>query len=320
MSTVELNEGDLGHAVRQHHLLVGVLLRDVQSKVDEGLEVSTDTPYPEFRPEHAEYTVPREAELDGVALDHMTRFSQLEGEISAKYGMKPLSRDAVDEMLRLRSEIHAAGDEVSAELTERYASLERRGLDAARYDEYVAEVQGAYRGTISVPEADRVQLGLGKELFHVMNGSDHYREGGWTDGECYPAAMRQGWVERGMVVEARRSQLATRELTMQSIFGDRIAAEIDRHARRGHEWSERLLKNKVGSKFLFGIYGGMLLWVMWFKWVLINEREIHRQQIKFAYRVLDEDAPLSRKQLAMLETRLDRTRKYFDEDDDDKDE
>lgn len=321
-STIDVtNTGELASSVRQHHVLLDVLMRDLSHKVDDKLqEVNTSNKYEHYHPEDAEYSVENESSLDDLALNNMTRFTEMEAKIAQKHGLKPLTKETVNKLLSLKGEIEAAGDNVSKELTNQYKNLELRGIDEAKYEDYVAEVQNVYNETIAHPESKTVQFALSDELFRIVTGSSEYREGGLVDGHVYPTALRQKWTETGLVVETARGAQVAKVVTNEKVFGSQIASAIDAHTRKGLEWRNNLIKNKIGSKFLFGIYGGLLLWIMWSKWIVVNERDINRQKIKFAYRVLDEDAPLTAKQLAMLETHLARTKKFYDEEDEDEDD
>lgn len=320
MSSNTANDAALGDAVRHHHVLLDLLTRDVSAKVQENFKVDTTNPHIPYENDLVEYSVAREAELDEIALNNMARFTELESKIAQKYGMKPLGKDAVNEILELRSQIQADSDNVKEEVLNRYKELEMRGLDENKFEEYVAEVQDAYYSTIATPESNKVQIGIGQDLFRVVSGAERYREGGLIDGHIYPSAMRQSWLENGFTAQTSRRAPLAQTLTSTNIFGPKIAGELESLQRRGAEFRKNLIENKIGSKLLFGIYGGMLLWVMWFKWILINERESNRQRIKFSYRILDEDARLTRKQLSLMKMHTERTKKYYDEDDDDDDD
>lgn len=299
--------------LQRHYLLLQNLKRDVDEKL-----LTTEEPTEPFNFDTTprRYTVADEARVHLATDDLMVGLKEFEKNTAAKYGLAELDEESVDRMFALRKQLDKSPDD---QLSNEYKTLERRGVDEGTFEKYCAELQNA----VEMPRS--YQVGIAPELFRVLGGSPGYREGGWVDGHCYPASMRSDFMEHGLVVQVLRNSNLSKKVTLERVFGSHIAGNLEADFQKGVKHINDMVTKKIGSKMLVSIYGGLLLWTIWFKWAHIYEREIDRQKVRFAYRTLDEDAPLTRKQLSLLESHAAWSKSYYadsmeDEDEDEEEE
>jgi len=257
-----------------------------------------------------QFDVMGEAYLDGLSRQAIYKTATHARAVAAKLGMRKLTEADAEALTKLSEEYKAAVEgknkEAATAAYDKYDTIRRRGVTKDVYAQYVEEVNN-YANSIN-SSAQTAELVVEPEIFKTIEGGD-IRMGGWYDADVYPDQMKKHWVENGLVVQVPKNHLD--KVTPQVLFGKEVGNRADAYALKSFDYTINLKKKKMGSKLAIGIYGGMALWAMYFKWIQSNQREYYRQKSKVALRF--GDAKLNPVQAAIAKKHMEWAAKYYEE-------
>lgn len=287
-------------------------LAQEQAEALQVLETSVaPSAYVDSEPE--QFDVMGEAYLDGLSRQAIFKVASHARAVATKLGMKNLSEADAEAITKLSEEYKAAieskNKESAAAIYDKYDTLRRRGVTKDVFDQYVEEVNNFANSINS--QSQTAELVVEPEIFKTIEGGD-MRMGGWYDADVFPDQMKKHWVENGLVVQVPKVHLD--KVTSQVVFGKEVGNRADAYALKSFEYTINLKKKKAGAKLAMGIYGGMALWAIYFKWIQSNQREYYRQKSKVALRF--GDAKLNPVQAAIAKKHMEWAAKYYEEDSD----
>jgi hypothetical protein len=285
----------------------------------QGLITSTQTDSIDFEKYHEQhpdkYNVLSEAKYDSATLAFLSRVIHGARDVANRLGLRPLSKQDQERMSQIQADYQRAVADKNTDLQQKlwseFDTLKRRGATPEVYQQYQSEV-AKIASTLSPAYANKVELSITPEVFRTISGHGDVREGGWYDADFFPESSRRHWVKNGLVVQMPKTQLANFHTNM--IFGSEVGKKLDGAYHKSMQAMLDFKRKKIGAKFALGVYGGLVLWTIWFKWIQINQREYFRQKSKFAIRLMNDEDLLTPQQQAILNKHNAWASKYYEED------
>lgn len=321
--TAPLDLDDDYFLVKNHDKFVQFAKQQQQAELkqaqEQGLVTTASTDSVDFEKYHEalpdKFSVASEAKYDSATLSFLSRVLHGAREAASKYGLRDLSAQDLAKLNDVQAQYQKAvaenNESLSQSLAAEYATLRRRGATQENFAKYQAEVV-AISNSLSPAYANKVELSITPDVFRTISGAHGLREGGWYDGDFFSEAQKKHWTQNGLVIQVPKNQL--NNLGMSTIFGSDLGKKLDTVYAKYQQYALDLKSKKIGAKFALGVYGGLVLWTIWFKWIQINEREYFRQKSKFALRVMNDEDILTKQQEAVLAKHKQWASKYYEED------